>query len=99
MGIDPPDDRRIAIRDWARTNAFELLDDLDEEAERLPLFVIQTTVDRDVHNVCLGLWEDTDVALFDLRRGSGWDRIDSTGATIAYPQPTSWTPDLASPGT
>jgi hypothetical protein len=47
--------------------------------------VIQTTVDRDVHNGCVGRWEDTDVACFDLRRGSGWDRIDSTGATIAYP--------------
>ena len=33
----------------------------------------------------VGLWDDTDVACFDLRRGSGGDRIDSTGATIAYP--------------
>jgi hypothetical protein len=79
------DDRRIHIGDWATLNGFELLDDLDQEAERLPLFVIQTTVDRDVHNVCVGRWEDTDVACFDLRRGSGWDRIDSTGAAIAYP--------------
>jgi len=86
MAGDPPDeDRRIRIGEWATTNGFELLDDLDQEAERLPLFVIQTTIDRDVHNVCVGLWEETDVACFDLRRGSGGDRIDSTGATIAYP--------------
>jgi hypothetical protein len=86
MASDPPDeDRRIRIGEWATMNGFELLDDLDQEAERLPLFVIQTTIDRDVHNVCVGLWEDTDVACFDLRRGSGGDRIDSTGATIAYP--------------
>jgi hypothetical protein len=86
MASDPPDEhRRIRIGDWATMNGFEHLDDLDQEAERLPLFVIQTTVDRDVHNVCVGLWEDTEVACFDLRRGSGGDRIDSTGATIAYP--------------
>jgi hypothetical protein len=86
MASDPPnEDRRIRIGEWATMYGFELLDDLDEEAERLPLFVIQTTIDRDVHNVCVGLWEDTDVACFDLRRGSGGDRIDSTGATIAYP--------------
>jgi hypothetical protein len=86
MSTDHSDeDRRIHIGDWAALNGFELLDDLDQEAERLPLFVIQTTVDRDVHNVCVGRWGDTDVACFDLRRGSGWDRIDSTGATIAYP--------------
>ena len=86
MASDPPDeDRRIRIGEWATMNGFELLDDLDQEAERLPLFVIQTTIDRDVHNVCVGPWQDTDVACFDLRRGSGGDRIESTGATIAYP--------------
>ena len=66
-------------------NTFRLLDDRDQEAERLPLFTIQAVIDRDVHNVCLGLWEGTEVACFDLRRGSGTDRTDSTGAAIAFP--------------
>jgi hypothetical protein len=60
MASDPPDeDPRIRIGEWATMTGFELLDDLDQEAERLPLFVIQTTIDRDVHNVRVGLWEDT----------------------------------------
>jgi hypothetical protein len=82
----PPDcDRRASIAEWAMLNTFELLDDRDQEAERLPLFPIQAVIDRDVHNVCLGLWEDTDVTCFDLRRGSGNERTDSTGAAIAFP--------------
>jgi hypothetical protein len=78
------DKRREALGAWVTDHGFGLLDDRDQEAERLPLFVIQATVDRDVHNVSLGLWEDTEVALFDLRRGREPNRVDSTGATLAF---------------
>lgn len=85
MATPPDSDRCTSIAEWAMLNTFELLDDRDQEAERLPLFTIQAVIDRDVHNVCLGLWEGTDVACFDLRRGSGNQRTNSTGAAIAYP--------------
>ena len=88
MASDPPDeDRRIRIGEWATTNGFELLDDLDQEAERLPLFVIQTTIDRDVHNVCVGLWDDTDVACFFAGAAAG---TGSTRPVRRSPTPTDF---------
>jgi hypothetical protein len=70
MATPPDSDRRASIAAWAMLNTFELLDDRDQEAERLPLISIQAVIDRDVHNVCLGLWDDTDVACVDLRRAA-----------------------------
>jgi hypothetical protein len=80
------DDRTANVNRWAEQNDFEPMGDVgDDEVTRLTLRVLTSVVDRDVDQVLHGSWEDSDVVIFDLRRGSGPLAVRSSCALTVVP--------------
>jgi hypothetical protein len=80
------DDRSAIVNRWAGQNGFEPMGDAgDDEVTRLTLRVLTSVVDRDVDQVLHGSWDDSDVVIFDLRRGYGPLAVRSSCAITVVP--------------